>query len=82
VDHTVVATIRRRAIAYLFVDLRMSRERPYNNSFFHQTTAQAGVRQGRISLAALTKFRAANGARLIYNSGPVQIYDVRALRYG
>ncbi len=81
-SQTVVDTIHHRAIEYVFVDLRMSQAPPITGHFFQVTSSQAAVRAPPVPLSGLTKFRGVPGIQLIYNSGPVQIYDVRELPYG
>jgi hypothetical protein len=81
-SQSIVDTIHRRGIEYLFVDLRMSREAPITGHFFQVTSSQAGVRARPVPLAGLTKFRGVPGVQLIYNSGAIQIYDVRQVAYG
>ncbi|HLH14223.1 MAG TPA: hypothetical protein VKV16_05495 [Solirubrobacteraceae bacterium] len=78
----VVSLIHRRRIQFVYVDLRMSREAPITGHYFRVGSSQSGGRERRIPLAGLTKFRRAAGVRLIYDSGPIQIYDVRSLPYG
>lgn len=81
-NQRIIDTIHHRAIEYLFVDLRMSREAPVTGHFFQTTTSEAGRHEGAVPLSGLTKFRGVRGISLIYDNGPVQIYDVRRLPYG
>jgi hypothetical protein len=78
----IVNTIHRRRLEYLFVDLRMSRESPITGHFFHVKTSEAGSQEGPVPLAGLTKFNGFPGIQLIYDDGPIQIYDLRELPYG
>jgi glycosyltransferase involved in cell wall biosynthesis len=78
----IVNTIHRRRLEYLFVDLRMSREAPITGHFFHASTAEAGSQDRPVPLVGLTKFSGFPGIQLIYDSGPIQIYDLRELPYG
>ncbi len=80
-DKRIVNILHRRAIEFLFVDLRMSREAPITGHFFQTTSSQAGVHDHSVPLVRLTKFRGVPGIDLIYDSGPIQIYDVRRLPY-
>ena len=82
IDQKIVDTIHHRAIEFVFVDRRMSREKPVTGHFFQTTTSEAGKQEGPVPLAGLTKFRGIPGISLIYDNGPVQIYDVRRLPYG
>ena len=74
--------IHKRAISYVMVDTRMSTENPVTGHFFLVPVTDAATRSGRIPLSALTKFRSAPGVKLIYDSGPIQIYDLRGVPYG
>lgn len=78
----LVDTIHRRKLEYLFVDLRMSREAPITGHFFQAKTAEAGSQHGPVPLVGLTKFNGFPGIQLIYDNGPIQIYDLRELPYG
>jgi hypothetical protein len=80
-SRSIIETMHRRGIEYLFVDERMSQEAPVTGHFFQVTSSQAGVRARPVPLSALTKFRGVPGIQLIYNSGPIQIYDVRRVAY-
>jgi hypothetical protein len=82
VDDRVKATIQKRRIAYVFVDRRLSSAPPITGHFFHVTHAHAGEKDLPVPRGALTKFQTTPGVQLIYNSGTIQIYDVRALRHG
>jgi hypothetical protein len=75
----VRAYIQKRAISYVMVDTRMSTQKPVTGHFFLVGESDADLRSGPIPLSALTKFRYAPGVKLIYDSGPIQIYDLRDL---
>jgi hypothetical protein len=79
---SVVSLIHRRRIEYLFVDMRMSREAPVSGHLFRTASSRAGLQDPAVPLSGLTKFRGVAGIQLIYDSGPIQIYDVRELPYG
>lgn len=78
----IAATLHRREIEYVVVDLRMSRESPVANHFFQTISSKAGAREGPVPLAGLTKFQHFPGIHLVYDSGPIQIYDVSEVRHG
>ncbi len=78
----VRAYIHKRAISYVMVDDRMSTEKPITGHYFLVGESDADIRSGRIPLTSLNKFRYAPGVKLIYDSGPIQIYDLRSLPYG
>ena len=79
VDRSVVNTMRQRQIAYLFVDLRMSNEKPVTGHFFQTSSEQAGKQEDPVPRAALTKFQHVPGINLIYDSGVIEIYQVQRL---
>lgn len=81
-DSSVVSLIHRRRIEYVFVDDRMSSEAPITGHLFRTASSQSGAQDPPVPLAGLTKFRGVAGIQLIYDSGPIQIYDVRELPYG
>lgn len=75
----VIQILRHRQVAYLFVDLRMSRETPVTGHFFQVNNTHAGEEDGPVSLAALTKFQHIPGVDVIYDSGTIEIYQVQSL---
>ena len=77
----IANTLHRRGVEYVVVDLRMSRESPIADHFFQTTSSQAGAREPPVSFAALTKFQHYPGIHLVYDSGPIQIYDVSEVRH-
>jgi hypothetical protein len=79
VDKQVVDTMRSRQVAYLFVDLRMSDEKPVTGHFFQTPSEHAGDQAQPIPRSALTKFEHVRGIDLIYDSGVIQIYQVEGL---
>lgn len=79
VTRPVLSVIRRREIQYILVDLRMSRQPPIVGSFFFENEVQSAEQQASVPVSALTKFAGYPGANLIYSSGTMQLYDVRAL---
>ena len=78
----LIATMHRRDLDYLFVDQRLSREAPITGHFFQTRPAEAGSQEGPVPAAGLTKFMFVPGIQLIYDNGPIQIYDLRNLAHG
>jgi hypothetical protein len=75
IDASVIATLRKAGTQYLFVDRRLIRGfEPGVQPF-----SPAPPNGRPPSLRALTKFASAPRVSLIYDSGPIQIYDVRRL---
>jgi hypothetical protein len=78
----MIETLHRRDLDYLFVDRRLSQEAPITGNFFHTTPADSGSQSGPVPAVGLTKFRHVPGIQLIYDNGPIQIYDLRKLAHG
>ena len=79
VDRSVVGTMRHRQIAYLFVDLRMSTQKPVTGQFFQVPNGRDGAQEGPVPRASLTKFQHVPGINLIYDSGMIEIFQVQRL---
>jgi hypothetical protein len=71
--------MRRAAIRYVVVDLRLSRDVPVYKYYFENAEPDAGRHTTPIPLASLQKFDGMDGVTRIYDSGDIIIYDVRAL---
>lgn len=78
----LLETIHERGLEYLIVDRRLSQEQPITGHFFHATPGEAGTRDRPVPLAGLTKFEDVPGIELIYDNGPIQIYDLRGVPHG
>jgi hypothetical protein len=81
---TVVQTIQALRIRYVFVDWRMTRSRPLisGNSYFDSYEPHTGIYSGPFPAVALRKFASTVCARLVYHSGPIQIFDVSRIQNG
>jgi hypothetical protein len=75
-----VALIREAQIDYLVVDLRISQSLPTLGVYIETGEYEGRDRTTPVPAAALEKFAAVPGVDRIYDSGTVQIYDVRRLR--
>jgi hypothetical protein len=73
----LLRTIHGRGLEYIIVDDRLSDEKPISGHFFHSTSAEAGTADEPVPKAGLTKFKDVPGIALIYDNGPIQIYDLR-----
>jgi hypothetical protein len=80
----VVHVIQVLRIRYIFVDLRMTRGRPLTsgNYYFSIYEPRSGVYAGPFPGADLRKFASTACARLIYQSGPIEILDVSSIEDG
>jgi hypothetical protein len=64
------------AIEYLWVDLRLSRQLPASGAYF-PVDPQAQRHTTPVPFARLVKFTAIPGVSRLYDSGDIQIYDMR-----
>jgi len=80
----VVDTIQEMKVRYLFVDWRMTYGIPTNpgNYYFSQWEPQSGQYTHPLPAVMLHKFSTTKCARLIYSSGPIQIFDVIQIEDG
>lgn len=83
-NKSVVHIIRELGIRYIFVDWRMTKSRPlgYGNYYFSAYEPKTGVYSGPFPGAALRKFASTACARLVYHSGPIEIFDVSRIENG
>jgi O-antigen/teichoic acid export membrane protein len=77
-----VDRIREAQIDYLIVDLRISSALPTLGVYVETGEYEGRGRTEPVPAAALAKFAAVPGVDRIYDSGTVQVYDVRRLRDG
>jgi len=84
VGANVVHIIRTLGVRYIFVDWRMTRSRPsgYGNFYFSAYEPKTGVFGGPFPGAALRKFASTPCVRLVYHSGPIEIFDVSLIENG
>jgi len=75
----LLKTIHGRGLEYLIVDDRLGQEKPITGHFFHSNSDEAGSEDGAVPEAGLTKFKDVPGIMLIYDNGPIQIYDLRGV---
>jgi hypothetical protein len=73
------AMIRRGQIRLLLVDSRWTTSPPYLGYYFEKPVQTAQTFQ-RLTPEELNKFADWSGARRIYHSGPISIYDLSAFR--
>jgi hypothetical protein len=75
----LLKTIHGRGLEYIIVDDRLAQEKPISGHFFHSNSDEAGSEDGAVPEAGLTKFKDVPGIMLIYDNGPIQIYDLRGV---
>jgi hypothetical protein len=79
----VAQTIRNTRVHYLMIDWRMTRGVPATPGYyFSPEEPGAGKYRDVFPSAGLQKFSSSPCARLIYNSGPIQIFDVSGIESG
>jgi hypothetical protein len=83
-NNAVVDTIKTEKVRYLFVDWLMTRGIPANpgNYYFSPWEPQAGQYTHPLPAVMLAKFASTDCARLIYDSGLIQIFDVTSIENG
>jgi hypothetical protein len=69
-------------IDYLVIDLRLANARPLTRVYFERGEPPLAAREGRLQATWLTKFEAVPGVSIVFDSGNIRIYDVRALSAG
>jgi hypothetical protein len=75
----LLETIHGRGLEYLIVDDRLSEEKPVSGHFFHTNADEAGSEDDAVPKAGVEKFKKVPGIMLIYDNGPIQIYDLRGV---
>ena len=75
----LLKTIHERGLEYLIVDDRLTQEKPISGHFFHSNSDEAGSEDEAVPKAGLAKFKGVPGIMLIYDNGPIQIYDLRGV---
>jgi hypothetical protein len=79
-DAGVLRDLRRAGVSYLVVDRRLSRGVPANTGIYFDSGERPGTgRPAPIPPASLGKFDGVPGISRVYDSGNIQVYDVRAL---
>jgi hypothetical protein len=82
-DGAVLHIIRDDHVSYLFVDWRMTKGVPPTPGYYFSSQEPgAGEYKQPLPAAALRKFASAACTHLIYQSGPVQIFDVSQIENG
>ena len=77
IDSTVVESIKAGQVRYLLVDWRMTQGVPATPGYyFSPAEPGAGEYRHAFPAAALKKFASADCIRLVYDSGPIQIFDL------
>ncbi len=66
-------------IDYLVVDLRLAGARPLTRVYFERGEPLEVAREAALNVAWLTKFEHVPGVNVVFDSGNIRIYDVRAL---
>lgn len=82
VSSAVVDAIHRGKVSYVLVQRLLSRGIPSGGVYFDKGEPGAADRTRAISAATLGKFDRAEGVNRIFDSGDIQIYDVRRIRSG
>lgn len=83
-NSTVVHTIRTMKVHYLFVDWRMTKGLPASpgDYYFSPWEPQSGEYRHPLPAATLHKFATTACTRLVYDSGPIRIFDVTRIEDG
>jgi hypothetical protein len=66
-------------VRFILVDTRLSSGLPVRGFYYAQNELPGSGWAQPIPLSVLTKFARAPGLSLVYNSGPVQIYDTQGI---
>jgi hypothetical protein len=74
-----IGVLRAGAVRYVLIDRRLSTSLPLVGVYTERGEASAGRRTFPIEPAALGKFDAVPGVSRIFDSGDIQIYDIRVL---
>jgi hypothetical protein len=83
INETVVHGIKAARVRYLFVDWRMTKGVPATPGYyFSPQEPGAGEYKEAFPAAALRKFSSAACTHLVYDSGPLQIFDVSRIEDG
>ena len=79
----VVQIIREARVSYLLVDWRMTEGPPPADLGYYFSPYEVSTSEGQtLPSIALRKFAASPCARLVYASGPIQIFDVAGIENG
>lgn len=65
-------------LRYLYVDLRLADEKPHFGSYFYDGESGGGK---QYTVRQLTKFEKVPGIDLVYQHGPISIYDLKPLGF-
>jgi hypothetical protein len=71
-----LSLVTKAQIRYLLVDDRLAQGRPLFGVYFEPGETPTPQ---RLTLAELEKFRSVPGLRLVYDNGPIQIYDLASV---
>ena len=83
INETVVHSIKAARVRYLLVDWRMTKGVPATPGYyFSPQEPGAGEYKQAFPTAALRKFASAPCIHLVYDSGPLQIFDVSRIEDG
>jgi hypothetical protein len=82
-DSTAVQVIRTDKVSYVLVDWRMTEGPPPASLGYYVSPYESSAGgSGTLPSIALRKFAASPCARLVYGSGPIQIFDVARIENG
>jgi hypothetical protein len=82
-NSSVVQLIRAARVSYLFVDWRMTEgPPPASLGYYFSPYETSRGEEGPLASIALRKFASSPCARLVYASGPIQIFDVSRIENG
>lgn len=74
-----ISLIRRAAIRYILIDERLAQGLPLFGTYIEPGETGSSTRPTRLTLKELNKWNSVPGARLIYDNGPIRIYDLASL---
>lgn len=66
-------------VGYLVVDVRLAGIKPLTRTYFESGEPPELAREGQLTEVGLTKWADEPGVNVVFDGGPVRIYDVRAL---
>ncbi len=75
-DSNDLSLIRKDHIRYIVIDRRLASSLPLFGTYLSQGEAKAGT---RLTIAELSKFDTVPGVSLVYDNGPIQVFDLSTL---
>ena len=74
-----ISLIRKAQIRYILIDDRLAQSLPLFGTYIEPGELGTSTKPRRLTLAELNKWSSVPGARLIYDNGPIRIYDLASL---